>query len=145
MDKLLASSAVLLPLYLPFTQYARDRSLDIDSFMHHSDNVYYRPTSRCLQSCVACESVNYTIDSKVDFTNYDGLHSLDFSTLSATVHDHRKVELSLIWAQVALCKLTTGADLTVVNSICIQYKGRQLLLHGRNSAIFAWIFTHACF
>ena len=43
--------------------------------------------------------------------------SLDFTcTLSATVH--RKVELSLIWAQVALCKLTTGADLTVVNSIC---------------------------
>ena len=30
-------------------------------------------------------------------------------TLSATVH--RKVELSLIWAQVAMCKL---ADLTVV-------------------------------
>ena len=28
----------------------------------------------------------------------------------------RKVELSLIWAQVALCKLTTGADLTVVRT-----------------------------
>ena len=36
--------------------------------------------------------------------------SLNF--LSASVH--RKVELSLIWAQVALCKLIAGADLTVV-------------------------------
>ena len=66
--------------------------------------------------------------------------SLDFTcTLSATVH--RKVELSYIWAQIALCKLTMGADLTVVNSICSlgisKYKGRQLLLHGRNSAVFA--------
>ena len=26
----------------------------------------------------------------------------------------QKGELSLIWAQVALCKITTGADLTVV-------------------------------
>ena len=40
--------------------------------------------------------------SKVDFIK---------SSLSETVH--RKVELSLIWAQVALCKLTMGADLTV--------------------------------
>ena len=54
--------------------------------------------------------MNYIKHSKVDFTVYD--YTLDFFTLSATVH--RKVELSLIWAQVALCKLTTGADLTVV-------------------------------
>ena len=54
--------------------------------------------------------VDFTRYSKVDFTVYD--YTLDFFTLSATVH--RKVELSLIWAQVALCKLTTGADLTVV-------------------------------
>ena len=48
--------------------------------------------------------MNYTIDSKVDFTVYDYTQKLDFFTLSTTVH--RKVELSLIWAQVALCKLT---------------------------------------
>ena len=40
--------------------------------------------------------------------------SLDFFTLTATVH--RKVELFFIWAQVALCKLTTSADLTVVKT-----------------------------
>ena len=64
-------------------------------------------------------------------------------TYSATVH--RKV-LSLIWAQVALCKLTTGADLTVVNSMHLQFrytantKVRRLLLHGRK-----WRnFRHSC-
>ena len=65
----------------------------------------------CLQSCLACESVNYTKHSKVDFIIYD--YTQDLDALSATVH--RTVELSLIhvWAQVA-CKLTTGADLTIV-------------------------------
>ena len=88
------------------TQYARDRSLDIDYYcIHHSDTMYYGPTiiSReyCLQSCVAWESARWTF------------------FLSATVHG--KVELSLIWAQVALCKLTTGADLTVV-ARCLQFR-----------------------
>ena len=55
--------------------------------------------------------MNYTKHSKVDFTIYDytqlGPHVY---TLSATVT--RKVELSLIWAQVTLCKLATGAVVT---------------------------------
>ena len=52
--------------------------------------------------------MNNTVSSKADFTIYrKSSHGLLY-TLSATVD--RKV----IWAQVALCKLTTGADLTVV-------------------------------
>ena len=39
------------------------------------------------------------------------MSSLDFFTTVLLVY--RKVE-SLIWAQVALCKLATGADLTIV-------------------------------
>ena len=46
--------------------------------------------------------------------DYTRRSSLDFFTLTATVH--RKVELFFIWAQVALCKLTISADLTVVKT-----------------------------
>ena len=44
------------------TQYARDWSLD---------RLIPACTTPTLQSCVACELVNYTTDSKVDFTIYD--------------------------------------------------------------------------
>ena len=53
------------------TQYASDRSLD--RLMHHSDTMYYMYiglTSYILLFAIffACKSMNYTKDSKVDFT-----------------------------------------------------------------------------
>ena len=44
----------------------------------------------------------------IDFIIYDYTQKLAVRTA------HRKVELSIVWAQVALFKLTMDADLTVV-------------------------------
>ena len=111
------------------TQYAHDQSSYrlIPACTTCTLGLYFVHTSRqhCLQSCVACESVNYTIDGKVDFTIYMIDYTQELAglfTLSATMQfTCRKVELSLIWAHVALCRPYMELWLDK-NSICMQFR-----------------------
>ena len=77
----------------------------------------------CLQSCVACESVNYTIDSKLDFTisMIDYTQELAGLFYSFSYHSQEGSIVFDIWAQVALCKLTEAAQQEAESHLFLPY------------------------